>query len=171
MHIEPATPADLSGIRAAYAHGRIMQRAASTFEWPEFSDEAILAEVRAGSLLRVTSGDALVGIFSLAYEDPAIWGAHERGAHLYLHRIARAAAYPGRGLMDPILHWADAECRQLGREGLRMDTWAGNAALIAVYERRGFRLVEERRLEADPRLAVHYHGHSFALLERATMRV
>ena len=51
-----------------------------------------------------------------------------------------------------------------------MDTWAGNTALIALYERRGFRLVEERRLEADPRLAEHYHGNSFALLERGVTR-
>jgi GNAT superfamily N-acetyltransferase len=167
VHIDPATPNDLSAIRDAYAYGREVQRAASTFEWPEFSDEAILAEIRAGRLFRVTSNGTIVGIFSLLHEDAAIWGEHERGAHLYLHRIVRGAAYPGRGLVDLILEWANAECRRLGREGLRMDTWAGNAALIQFYERRGFRLVEEVRLEPDPRLAPHYHGHSFALLERA----
>ena len=49
-----------------------------------------MAEIRAGRLRRVVDGPALAGVFSLAYEDGAIWGERERGAHVYLHRIARA---------------------------------------------------------------------------------
>lgn len=41
-----------------------------------------------------------------------------------------------------------------------------NWTLIEFYGQRGFRLVEERRLGADPRLPPHYHGNTFALLER-----
>ena len=135
--------------------------------WPEFTDAAILGEIDARHLFRVVVDDAIVGVFSVAYEDPAIWGPYERGAHLYLHRIARAAQYPGRGLMDAILAWAGHQCTVLGRDGLRVDTWASNTTLIAFYQRRGFRLVGERRLGADPRLPPHYHGNAFALLERS----
>lgn len=167
LWIEVATPEHLSVIRTVYADARAIQRAQDGACWPEFPDAAILAEVAAGHLYRVLDGEVLAGVFSVAYEDPAIWGELERGAHVYLHRIARAAAYSGRGLLDVVLGWARAHVRALGREGLRMDTWASNTALIAYYERRGFRLVGRRRLTADPRLLPHYHGLELALLEES----
>lgn len=167
MRVEPATSADLPAVRAAYADGRRIQKEQGSVVWPEFSDAAILGEIEDGRLLRVVDDeDALVGVFSVAYEDAAIWGEHERGAHLYLHRIARAAGYPGRGLIDAVLAWAGARCEALGRAGLRMDTWASNVALVAYYRRLGFRLVDRRRIAADPRLPAHYHGIELALLER-----
>lgn len=149
-----------------YAHGRAVQRAQRSITWPEFPDDVILAEMKAGKLFRIVTDAELAGIFSVAYEDGAIWGPLERGAHIYLHRIARAAGTASGGLIDAVLAWAEARCAQLGREGLRLDTWASNAALIAFYERRGFHLVGERTLGADPQLAAHYHGNTFALLER-----
>ena len=167
MRIELATPADLSEIRAVYAHGREMQRAAHSIVWPEFTDATILAEVEAGNLFRIVTDAGLAGIFSVAYEDGLIWGALERGAHIYLHRIARAPGVAGGGLVDAVLDWAEARCARLEREGLRLDTWANNTALIAFYERRGFRLIAERTLGADPNLAAHYHGNTFALLEKS----
>ncbi|HEX6534342.1 MAG TPA: GNAT family N-acetyltransferase [Gemmatimonadaceae bacterium] len=165
MRVDPATVADLPAIRAAYAHARLIQRDQGAILWPEFPDEAIVAEVEAGRLFRVMDGDALVGVFSVAYEDEAIWGEHERGEHLYLHRIARAATSPGRGLIGAVLGWARARCRSLGRAGLRMDTWASNEALVAFYERQGFRVVGRRCIGVEPRLPAHYHGKEFTLLE------
>jgi GNAT superfamily N-acetyltransferase len=167
MRVEAATDADLVAVRAVYADGRARQREQGSTVWPEFSDEAILAEIGAGHLFRVVEGGALAGIFSVAYHDGAIWGEHERGAHIYLHRIVRAAGYRGRGLIDFVLNWAHAHCRALGRVGLRMDTWANNAPLIAYYERLGFVLVESRQIGEDTRLPAHYHGLEFALLEQA----
>ena len=165
--VEVATSADLSAVRAVYADGRARQREQRSTVWPEFRDEAILAEIEAKHLFRVVDGGTLAGIFSVAYEDEAIWGEHERGAHIYLHRIVRAAGHHGRGIVDAVLEWAHAHCRALGRAGLRIDTWANNAPLIAYYERLGFALVESRRTGKDARLPAHYHGLEFALLEQA----
>jgi ribosomal protein S18 acetylase RimI-like enzyme len=169
LRVEPATAADLRTVRAAYAEGRRVQREQGSTVWPEFSDAAILDEIAAGRLMRVVDEDdvaGVVGVFSFADEDPAIWGEHERGAHVYLHRIARAGGHRGRGLIDTVLAWAHARCRALGREGVRMDTWASNAALVAYYERLGFGLVGRRRIAPDPRLPAHYHGIELALLEQ-----
>jgi ribosomal protein S18 acetylase RimI-like enzyme len=165
MRVEPATIEDLPAVRATYADARAIQRARGTIGWPEFPDEAIRAELTAGRVFRVLDGDSLVGVFSVAEEDPAIWGTLERGEHLYLHRIARAAGYRGRGLVTTVLAWARDRCRRLGRAGLRMDTWASNEALIALYATHGFRLVGRRRIGVEPRLPAHYHGGEFALLE------
>jgi len=166
VRVEPAAPADLAAAREAYAHGRRLQREQGSSVWPEFPDAAILAEIAEGRLLRVVDGGAAAGVFSVAWEDPAIWGELERGAHVYLHRIARAPAWGGRGLIDAVLAWAGEACRARGREGLRMDTWASNDALVAYYRRLGFALVGRRRIAADARLPAHYHGTELALLER-----
>jgi ribosomal protein S18 acetylase RimI-like enzyme len=167
MIIEPASPADLPMIRVAYAHGRALQREAGSTVWPAFSDEAILDEVERGDLFRVIDADgALAGVFTVAYEDLAIWGDLERWSHLYLHRIARAPEWSGRGLMEAILSWATERCEAFGREGIRIDTWGENTPLISFYESRGFALVRRRRIGVDPRLPPHYHGGEFALLER-----
>ncbi len=165
LRVEAAIPDDLPAARGAYAHARLIQAWNAAIEWPEFTDETILAEVNRRCLFRVTRDDALVGVFSIAYEDAAIWGPLERGEHLYVHRIARAESYPGRGLTAAVLEWARAHARELGRVGLRLDTWASNAALIGYYERQGFRVVDRRRIAADPRLPEHYHGTELALLE------
>lgn len=150
---------------AAYAIGRRKQREQGTTVWPEFTDAAILREIAAGHLMRVLDGSEVAGVFSVAYEDPAIWEEEERGAHLYLHRIARADAYAGGEIFSAVVAWALDECRARGREGVRMDTWASNAGLLAYYGRFGFRLVGHRRIGADPRLPAHYHGIELALLE------
>jgi ribosomal protein S18 acetylase RimI-like enzyme len=167
MRVETATPEELPLVRATYASARAIQREQGGSLWPDFEEPMILGELANGQLFRVLDGDTLVGIFSVAYEDPAIWGDQERGAHIYLHRIARAADYAGRGLLDAVLAWARAQCRAMGRAGLRMDTWADNAALVGYYQRHGFRLLGTTRLGYDARLPSHYHGAELALLEEA----
>lgn len=166
MQVEPATPDDLPAIRLAYSDGRAIQRAQGSAVWPEFPDVVILEEVAAGLLRRVMDGDIIAGVFSVAYQDAAIWGEYEVGRHVYLHRIARAAGYRGRGLMEAVIGWAIAECLRRQGAGLRMDTWASNTSLIAYYQRLGFDLVGYRRIGVDARLPDHYHGIELALLER-----
>jgi ribosomal protein S18 acetylase RimI-like enzyme len=170
MQVVPATSADLAEIRSAYADGRARQRETRSPVWPEFTDSAILAEIDSGFLFRVLDGSALVGVFSAVPEDQAIWGELERCAHIYLHRIARASSYPGRGLVDAVIAWALERGKSLGSEGLRMDTWASNDALIEYYGKRGFSLVGTRRIPIDSPLSVHYRGIELALLERPLKR-
>lgn len=167
LRIDVATSGHLAEIRQVYEHARTIQWQQGSTVWPEFSDAAILAEISEQHLFRVVEGETVVGIFSVAYEDEAIWGEHERGAHIYLHRIARAPGSRDARLVDAVLAWGRAECRARGRAGLRMDTWSDNAALIAYYQRLGFDVVGHRRIEVDQRLPVHYHGSEFALLEKA----
>lgn len=169
MRVEHATLADLPAVRAVYADAREIQRGQRAILWDDFPTQLTVAEIETGRLFRIMDGDILAGVFSVAYEDDAIWGELERGEHIYLHRIARATKHPGRGIMGAVLEWAWAECRRLERAGLRIDTWASNQALIDFYERQGFRFVGVRRIGVEPRLAPHYQGIELALLE-ATRR-
>lgn len=165
-HVEPATDEHLPSIRSAYAYARAIQRREGGVVWPEFTDAAICADIERRTLYRVTIGDELAGVFSMVYEDAAIWGALECGRHVYLHRFARAGANGSHGLVPGILGWAGAHCRALGRMGLRMDTWADNDALVGFYMRNGFQVVGRRRIGMDPRLPADYHGRDVALLEQ-----
>lgn len=165
MRVDFARADDLPRIQEAYAEGRRRQRERGTVVWPEFSDAALLAETRARKLFRVLHDDAMVGTFALTYEDRAVWADRERGAHLYLHRIARSPSDASHGLLACIVEWARARCRELGREGIRMDTAAASRQLVAYYERAGFVLVDRRAIAPDPALPAHYDGREVALLE------
>lgn len=165
MRVQHAKVDSLAAICAAYEAGRQRQRALGAPEWPVFAEQAILSEIAAGQLFLVLREDALAGVFTVVYEDPAIWDDAEQSAYLYLHRIARAEAFDGRGMIDAVLAWARAECTRRGCAGLRMDTWANNETLIAYYQRLGFRCVGRKRIVPDPRLPPHYHNLELALLE------
>ena len=166
MRVQPASIDDLPAIHAAYERGRAIERAQGVAPWPPFSDAALVAEMEAQGLFSVFDGPTFAGVFSIADADPIIWGARERGEHVYLHRIARSPDWTGRGLTEAALAWAEERCRALGRIGVRLDTWADNAAIIAHYVRLGFTPVDQCTLPADPRLSVHYHGLTLLLLER-----
>jgi hypothetical protein len=97
MDVQPASLSDLSRIQAAYAEGRRRQRQYGTLVWPEFADALLMAEIRSRRLFRVMENDAMVGTFVIAYEDAAVWGDRDRGAHVYLHRIARSPSSTSRG--------------------------------------------------------------------------
>jgi hypothetical protein len=166
IRYELAAVGQLDVIRAAYEDGRQAQRLRGAAEWPEFSELSIRAEITEDRLWRVIEDETLIGVFTVAYADPAIWGDRETGRHLYLHRIARAAGSSTTGVFAKVLDWARAYCNEHACEGIRIDTWGSNDQLIAYYARFGFALVARVRLGSDPRLPVHYHGSELALLEQ-----
>lgn len=170
LRVEQAAPPDLASVRTAYDRAQATQQKLGAPTWPGFSDESILAEIREGRLFRIMDGSELAGVFTVAYEDDAIWGELERGAHIYLHRIARTEHRAASPLMQTIVSWALAQCEAMARDGLRMDTWADNPAIIAYYRTMGFEQIGTRRMTNDPRLSPHYHGLELALMERPLSR-
>ncbi len=165
MKVVRANKNDLASIQEAYASGRTRQQDRGTLIWPEFSDSLLREEVQAQKLFCVLDGMTVASTFAIAYNDHAVWGHHERNAHLYLHRIARGPASTSRGLLTCILDWACERCLMLGREGIRMDTAAASSQLIAYYEQAGFNVIGQRVIEPEPTLPSHYFGTEVALLE------
>lgn len=166
MNVEPASIGDLPRIQEAYAESRRRQLECGTLVWPEFSDASLIAEVRARKLFRVMDND-MMGTFAVTYEDPAVWGERERGAHVYLHRIARSPSGTSRGLLRSVIEWACAHSRELQREGIRLDTAAASSQLVAYYEQAGLVVVGRHIIGPDPTLPTHYHGTEVALFEMA----
>ena len=164
--IRRAKRSDLAAIQAIYADARELQRQQSIESWPDFPPDEVVRQIDRGYLYCVVDGRAIAGVFTIAYDDRAIWGERERGDHVYLHRIAKARDSRVSGFLDRILRWASDHCRTLGRVGLRMDTWASNAALISLYESRGFQQVDRVHIGYDERLPPQYHENDFVLLEQ-----
>lgn len=163
--VEQVRAEQLARLHEIYEGARAIQAEQNSAVWPPFTDEKILREVANGELYAVVANNTILGVFSLIESDALLWGDDETGEHLYLHRIARARDGAGSGFIDAVVQWTFDECRRSGRKGVRMDTWGSNKPLIALYEKRGFRLVDARRMPADPRLSPHYHGIVLALLE------
>lgn len=165
MNIKPANISDLFRVQEAYADGRRRQQARSTLVWPEFSDGSLITEIRARKLFRVMDNNVMVGTFAIAYEDQAVWGDRDHGAHIYLHRIARSSSCTSRGLLHSVVDWTCTHSRELQREGIRMDTAAASSQLVAYYEQAGFVVVGRHVIGEDPTLPTHYHGTEVALFE------
>jgi hypothetical protein len=165
MNIEPASVGDLPRIQAAYAEGRRKQQERGTLVWPEFSDASLIAEIQAQQLFRVMDNDGMVGTFAISYDDQAVWGDRDRGAHVYLHRISRSPSGTSPGLLRSVIDWACTHSRALQREGIRMDTAAASGQLVAYYEQAGFAVVGRHVIGPDPMLPSHYHGTEVALFE------
>lgn len=165
LTITRATADDLPLLKRIYAEAAEIQRAQNAPEWPPFEDAQLLGEIGEQRIFIVSDGGVVAGIFTLAYDDPAIWHGDDRASYVYLHRIARTLSYARRGFLDGILAWVWAHARSLGRRGLRIDTWANNPALVSLYEGKGFAFVGTKRMPRDPSLLPHYHGIELALLE------
>lgn len=95
----------------------------------------------------LTGMDAGRDLFLAAYEDDTVIGSivvdvsggGPRGAHLRWFIVAA----PGSGLGKTMVERAMRFCDETGQEKTWLTTFAGLDAARALYERHGFRLVEE----------------------------
>jgi GNAT superfamily N-acetyltransferase len=77
--------------------------------------------------------------------DRRLWGNAdgriEQG--VYLHRLMVNRGYAGTGLGAAILRWSETKVRYPGKDWLRLDCIADNAALSRLYPSCGFRFCRE----------------------------
>ncbi|MGC4042486.1 MAG: GNAT family N-acetyltransferase [Armatimonas sp.] len=89
-------------------------------------------------LYSLWDGETLVGSFRLQDSDPVLWPEAQPGEALYLHTLVVARERAGTGIGDHLLDQAFAIAAAEGYPYLRLDCYAGNAALRGYYEARGF---------------------------------
>ncbi len=78
----------------------------------------------------------------LVQEDPTFWPDKAGEKALYIHRLAVAKGFEGRGLAHAVLDFAAEYARNLGIPLLRLDCKADRQKLRQVYEAWGFRFVD-----------------------------
>ena len=109
----------------------------------ETSYEELVRVARAGELVigRI-SGDGHPGgeaaaCMYLHGEDLLFWPQDPPGEAFYVHRLAVARKYAGRGYAHAMLDWAEGEVRAKGRLYLRLDC-EPREKLLALYRSAGF---------------------------------
>lgn len=138
--LERATEADAASIVALHdaAGAWLLERGIR--QWPPgwYTERMVIAALRARhELYLVWRVDALVGAFSLQWDDAEMWGEQPPDAG-YVHGLCVARAFAGRGVGEALLDWAGQRVRACGRSLLRLDCMAANPRLRAWYEAQGF---------------------------------
>lgn len=139
LDVVPARPADLEEVLAILEEARQWLFAKGiTEQWPRpVPPEAIASRIqRRETYLAYLEGKA-VATFTLQWSDERTWGSVPEDAG-YVHGLAVRRAFAGQQIGRRLLELAAEICVAAGKQYLRLDCWAGNAALRQYYERAGF---------------------------------
>jgi ribosomal protein S18 acetylase RimI-like enzyme len=169
MNISNCNLKDLPKIFGLYRAAVDYQRAKGYNLWPEFDRSMVETEIAENRIYKITEGDEITCIFSIAYSDPSIWQEKDKEPSIYLHRIATNPSFKGRSLVHLVKKWAVEYARANNRKFLRLDTWGDNENLKQYYLQCGFDFVGRRHLtkEEAAGMPVHYCGLTLSLFEIA----
>ena len=110
----------------------------------ETSYEELMRVTRAGELIIGRVKDEAAACMYLHDEDRLFWPNDPPGEAFYVHRLAVARRYAGRGFSQAMLGWAEAEVARCGRSYLRLDC-EPREKLLALYASADF-----TRVDAEP---------------------
>jgi len=126
--------------------------------WPpeDMTEERLLKQYDAAEMFVGMCNGAPAFTCALQERDDAFWGKGSGGdGALYIHKIAVADAFTGRGMVYRMLAFAEAEARRRGKTKLRLDCRIDRVKVRAIYDKYGFEVVGEKKLFG------WYHGVSY----------
>ena len=103
----------------------------------EISYDDLVAVARKGELVLGRVDGETAACLYLHDEDTLFWPEANPGEAFYVHRLAVARKFAGRGLAHAMLEWAEEEARAMGRAFLRLDC-VPRPKLVALYQSAGF---------------------------------
>ena len=159
------TPADIDLIFRFFDAAIAYQQKKGYNLWPRFERSLIETEIDEKRHYKVMEDGNVLGIFSVVYSDPVIWGERNADPAVYLHRITVNSEFKGRQIMIPIREWAIAHAKATGKKYVRMDTWGSNETLRNYYIACGFTYIGQQHLTQAPGLPLHYGGAELSLFE------
>jgi GNAT superfamily N-acetyltransferase len=123
---------------------------------PEETSYADLVEVaRAGELVTGRVDGELAACMYLHNEDRLFWPQTAIGEAFYIHRLAVARKYSGRGLSQAMLTWAVTETRAKGRIFLRLDC-EPRPKLLQLYVVAGFTRIDAQPIQVGRHFVVRH---------------
>lgn len=170
MEIRNTTAEDRSMVRWLFKEAMTLQGVRGHKVWSVLDQEGLERDLQNGLQYKIVDRNDVVGVFSIQYSDPHIWGDRDQGDAIYLHRIVTNPRFKGQRLFEKVLDWVKAHAMGHGRAFVRMDTWADNARLIAYYRFFGFELAGHHRTDDNPELPVQNRNLEVALLEMKVAR-
>lgn len=149
-----------------YEWAREVQRKHEIVVWPDFPIDMIEQDIASGTVWALADNNDLACIWTIALEDPLIWGERNSDPAVYIHRIATHPDYRGRRLVNELVSWAQDFARQQGKKYIRMDTVGNNRKLISHYTQCGFDFLGMFVLPDTRNLPQHYQKDAVCLFER-----
>ena len=165
MRFEPATPADFDLVFGLYAKAIEFQKTVFDKQWLGFDADLIDREILEGRLWKIIEDGGVACIYSVAYEDPIIWGEGSDVGAMYIHRIVTNPEFRGRGYVRRIVVWARGHAAENAVRYVRMDTWADNLKLKDYYLACGFKWKGTVTPADSPTMPAHYRGIHLGLFE------
>ena len=121
----------------------------------ETSLDELLRVAAQGELVIGRVGGALASCMYLHDEDRLFWPHVCPGEAFYIHRLAVARPFAGRGYAQAMLEWAANEARAQGRPYLRLDC-EPRAKLLALYADAGYRRVDSAPIQVGEHFVVRH---------------
>ncbi len=100
---------------------------------------ARMTEMAASGGMRVAEDGAGEPVGAIVIGARPAWVKPAERAERYVEALVSSRRHAGQGIGGTLVRRAVAETREAGRSLLRVDCWAGAPALVAWYERQGFR--------------------------------
>jgi GNAT superfamily N-acetyltransferase len=138
--IRQAQPPDATIVRDMLDEAARWVDALGVVMWDENELDAgrIDAEVAAGQFFIAEVNGQPAGIVRFQVEDKLFWPDLPGDDSVFLHRLAVARRYKGRGVSTALLQWAVSRARAMGKHYLRLDCDASRPKLRRLYEEFGF---------------------------------
>jgi len=165
MRFETAAASDFDTIFKLYDQAIEFQKTVFDKQWLGFDADLVNREIAEGRLWKIVEDAGVACIYSLAYEDPIIWGSESHLAAMYIHRIVTNPEFRGRGYVRAIVDWAREHAAEKDLRYIRMDTWADNLKLKEYYTGCGFEWKGTVSPEDSPTMPAHYRGIKLGLFE------
>jgi len=121
----------------------------------ETSRDELMRVARSGELVIGRVEDELASCMFLHDEDRVFWPQVRPGEAFYIHRLAVARNFAGRGYAHAMLEWAADEAREKGRTFLRLDC-EPRAKLLALYRDAGYRAVDSAPIQVGEHFVVRH---------------
>src|SRR3954467_7342395 len=121
----------------------------------ETSYEELVRVTQAGELITGHIDGELAACMYLHNEDKLFWPQDAPREAFYIHRLAVARKYAGRGHAQAMLAWAAEETRRERRSYLRLDC-EPRPKLLALYSSAGFVRVDETPIEVIGHFVVRH---------------
>jgi GNAT superfamily N-acetyltransferase len=121
----------------------------------ETSLDELMGVTQAGELIVGRVAGELATCMYLHDEDRVFWPQVSPGEAFYIHRLAVARTFAGRGYAHAMLEWAAHEARSKGRPFLRLDC-EPRAKLLALYRSAGYSRVDSAPIQVGEHFVVRH---------------
>jgi len=134
-------------------------------DWKDYSKDSLKEDIRLKRQYKIMINNDIACVFTICLVDKIVWQEREKQDAIYLHRIVVNKNYKGQRLVGHILKFASEFSLKIGRQKIRIDTWANNTTIIKYYESFGFEIIDHSFNPDVPELPIQMRGNKVVLME------